>query len=77
MTKIKMKTRNITQSRAHNDPINYQMHGYSFRDFWRWRWHSRCDFSLLPRSIFYFKHSSDVKMCQEKKEIEWRLNWGV
>ena len=28
-----MKTRNLTQSRARNDPINRQIHGYSFRDF--------------------------------------------
>ena len=28
-----MKTRNLTQSRAWNDPINRRMHGYSFRDF--------------------------------------------
>ena len=28
-----MKTHNLTQSLARNDPINLQMHGYSFRDF--------------------------------------------
>ena len=28
-----MKTRNLTQSRDQNDPINRQIHGYSFRDF--------------------------------------------
>ena len=28
-----MKTRNLTQSRARNDPINRRIHGYSFRDF--------------------------------------------
>ena len=28
-----MKTRNITQNRARNDPINRQIHGFSFRDF--------------------------------------------
>ena len=31
--KIKIKTHNLTQSRAQNDPINCRMHGYSFRDF--------------------------------------------
>ena len=31
--KIQMKTRNLTQSRARNDPINRRMHGYSFRNF--------------------------------------------
>ena len=28
-----MKTRNLTQSRAQNDPINCRIHGYPFRDF--------------------------------------------
>ena len=28
-----MKTRNLTQSRTWNDPINRRMHGYSFFDF--------------------------------------------
>ena len=28
-----MKTGNLTQSHARNDPINRRMHGYSFRDF--------------------------------------------
>ena len=59
--KIKMKTRNPTQSRARNGPINRRMHGYSFRDFEDKNLHSRCDFSLLPRSISDFKHSSDAE----------------
>ena len=33
MTKIKMKTRNLTQSRARNDPINRRIHDFSFRNF--------------------------------------------
>ena len=28
-----MKTRNLTQSRALNDPINRRIHGFSFRNF--------------------------------------------
>ena len=28
-----MKTRNLTQSRARNDPINRRIHGFSFRNF--------------------------------------------
>ena len=28
-----MKTRNLSQSRARNDPINHRIHGFSFRDF--------------------------------------------
>ena len=31
--KIKMKTGNLTQSHAQNDPINRRIHGFSFRDF--------------------------------------------
>ena len=31
--RIKMKTRNLTQSRARNDLINRRIHGYSFHDF--------------------------------------------
>ena len=30
--KIKMKTRNLTQSRTRNDPINHRIHGFSFRN---------------------------------------------
>ena len=28
-----MKTRNLTYSRIRNDPINFRIHGNSFRDF--------------------------------------------
>ena len=28
-----MKPCNLTQSRARNDPINFRIHGFSFRDF--------------------------------------------
>ena len=31
--KIKMKTCNLTRSRARNDPINRRIHDFSFRDF--------------------------------------------
>ena len=31
--KIKIKTHNLTQSRARNDPINRRIHGFLFRDF--------------------------------------------
>ena len=68
--KIKMKTHNLTQSCARNDLINRRMHGYSFRDFEDENWHSRCDFSLLLRSIFDFKISSDAETCREGKEIK-------
>ena len=75
--KIKMKTCNLTQIRARNDPINRRMHGYSFHNFEDKNWHSRYDLSLLPRSIFDFMHSSDTKTCQEGKEIKWLSNCGV
>ena len=72
-----MKTHNLTQSRARNDPINRRMHGYSFRDFEDKNWHLRCDFSLLPRSISDFKCSSDAEMCHEGKEIKRLSYCGV
>ena len=31
--RLKMKTRNLTQSRARNDPTNCRIHGYLFRNF--------------------------------------------
>ena len=72
-----MKTRNLTQIRALNDPINHRMHGYSFRDFEDENWHSRCDFSLLLLSIYDFKCSSDAETCQEGKEIKRLSYCGV
>ena len=72
-----MKTHNLTQSRARNDPINRWMHGYSFCDFEDENWHSRCDFSLLPQSISDFKHSSNAETCHEGKEIKRLSDCGV
>ena len=41
---IKIKTLNLTQSRAWNDVINRQIQGFSFRDFDNKVRHLRCDF---------------------------------
>ena len=38
------KTSNLTQSHAQNDPINCQIHGFSFRDFEDEVWRSGYDF---------------------------------
>ena len=65
-----MKTHNLTQSRAQNDPINSQMHGYSSRDLQDKHCHSGCDFSFSSGSIFDFKYSLDAETCQEEKEID-------
>ena len=75
--KIKMKTHNLTQSRARNDPINCQIQGFSFRDFEDKNWRSRCDFSLFLRSKSDFKHSLDTETCQEAKEIKRLSYCGV
>ena len=65
--KIKMKTRNLTQSSPRNDPINLRIHNFSFCDFEDEHWHSRCDFSFSCWSIFNFKCSSDAETSQERK----------
>ena len=75
--KIRMKTRNPTQSRARNDPINRRIQRFSFRDFENKVWHSRCDFFWFPRSISEFKHSSDMETSQEDLEIKRFSDCGV
>ena len=72
-----MKTRNLTQSRARNDPINYRIQDFSFRDFKNKVWRSRCDFFRFPRLIFDFKHSLDVEMSLEDVEIKRFSDCGV
>ena len=57
--------RNLTQSSLRNDPINRRMQGYSFRNFRRRRWSSRCKFSLLFQSNLDLKHSIDAEMSLE------------
>ena len=58
--------RNLTQSSLRNDPINRRMQGYSFRNFRRRRWSSRCKFALLFQSNFDLKHSLEAEMGQQR-----------
>ena len=63
-----MKSRNLNQSSLRNDPINRRMQGFSFRIDEDKNWSSRCDFFLLFRSKFDFKHSIEAEMSQEHYE---------
>ena len=63
-----MKSCNLTQSSLRNDPINRWMQGFSFRIDEDENWSSRCDFFLLLRSNFDFKHSIEAEMNQEYSE---------
>ena len=63
-----MKSRNLTQISLRNDPINRGMQGFSFQIDEDENWSSRCDFFLLLRSNFDFKHSLDAEMHQEYSE---------
>ena len=59
---IKMKTHNLTRSRARNDPINCQIQGFSFCDFENEVRRSSCNFFLFFQPILDFKHSLDAEM---------------
>ena len=74
---IKMKTLNLTQSRARNDPINRQIQCFSFRDFKNEAWRSRYDFFQFSWPILDFKHSLDMKMSLEDEEFKRFLDCGV
>ena len=67
---IRMKTHNLTQSHAQNDPINCRLQGFSFRDLENKFERSRCDFFRFSPSILDFKYSSDAKMSLEEVEIK-------
>ena len=75
--KIMMKTCNLTQSRAQNDPINRRIQGFSFRYFKNKGRRSRCDFFWFFQPIIDFKHSLDAKMSLEDEEFKRFLNCGV
>ena len=60
---IKMKTRNLTQSGARNDPINRRIHGFSFCDFKDENWRSRCDFSF---DQFLISNTPRSQKCVKK-----------
>ena len=68
---------NLTQSSLRNDPINRRMQGYSFRNFLRRRWSSRCKFFLLSRSKFDFKCSLEAEITYEHKETNGTRFNGV
>ena len=57
-----MKTRNLTRSRAQNDPITRWIQGFSFCDFENEFYCSRGDFFQLFQPIIDLKHSLDVEM---------------
>ena len=65
-----MKTCNLTQSCARNDPINCRIQGFSFRNFENAVRRSRCDFFLLLQPILDFKHSLDAEMSLEELETK-------
>ena len=69
-----MKSRNLTQIILRNDPINRRMQGFSFQIDEDKNWSSRCDFFLLLRSNFDFKHSLDAEMHQEYSESNGSRN---
>ena len=69
-----MKSRNLTQSSLQNDPINRRMQGFSFQIDEDESWSSRCDFFLLLRSKFDFKHSIEAEMSQEHSRTNGMQN---
>ena len=69
-----MKSRNLTQSSLRNDPINRRMQGFSFQIDEDESWSSRCDFFLLFRSKFDFKHSIEAEMSQEHSRTNGTRN---
>ena len=72
-----MKSCNLTQSSLRNDPINRRMQGFSFQIDEDESWSSRCDFFLLLRSKFDFKHSVEAEMNQEYSESNGTQNDGL
>ena len=72
-----MKTCNLTQISLRNDPINRQMHGFSFRVFEDEVWSSRYEFSFLFRLNFEFKSLVGTEMSQEYNETNDTWNGGL
>ena len=72
-----MKTHNLTQSRAQNDPINRWIQGFLFCDFEKEVWRSRYDFFRFTRSIYDFKHSLDTETSLKDVELKKFLDCGV
>ena len=69
--------RNLTQSSRRNDPINRRMQGYSFQNFRRRRWSSRCKFFLLSQSNIDLKCSIDAETSLEHPRTNGTRNNGV
>ena len=72
-----MKRLNLTRSRAQNDLINFQIQGFLFYDFENEVWCSRCDLFLFSQLILDSKHSLDVEMSLEEKDIKRLSDCGV
>ena len=72
--KIKMNTRNLAQISLRNDPINRQMHGFSFRVSEDKVWSSWWEFSFLFRLNYEFKDSMGAEMSQEYRETNGAWN---
>ena len=64
--KIKMKTRNLTQSTPWNDPINYRMHGYSFHDL---EDEDGVQDVISPHSFYQFwiSNAPQMRKCVKKR----------
>ena len=75
--KIKMKTRNLTQSSLQNDPINRRMHGFSFRIF---EDEVEVQDVISPRSLdqILISNAPWKRKCIRKRfKLMGRLNFGV
>ena len=73
----KMKTLNLTRSRARNDPINCRIQRFSFRDFENKVRRSRCDFFQFSQPILDFINSLDAKLSLEDEEVKRLSDCGV
>ena len=70
MMKDKMKTRNLTQSHAQNDPINRRIHGFSFCDF---KDEDVIQDVISPYSLDQFLISNTPRMRKRVKKERNRL----
>ena len=60
-----MKTCNLTQSHARNDPINFWIHGFSFRDF---EDEDGIQYVISPYSLNQFSISNTPQMRKRVKK---------
>ena len=73
--KIKMKTRNLTQSSLQNDPINRPMHGFSFPVFEDKIEVQDVISPLYLDQILISSIPSTQKRVKNMKKSNWHLNW--